>query len=126
MGKEGGEFMLEESIGIFADCSLDSSFKVGELDILEICQDRFKNQNQERCAGISIILSRLSKEAKEVIELVFNTPEELLRSSRKKKRAYSNRELTINEIRNYLRYCGWPIKMIDYSLDEIKEAVRNF
>jgi hypothetical protein len=94
---------------------------LGCYDSLELAEELHERQlanNPEEKVIFRDSINRLSKEAKEVIGLVFNTPVELVEFVKYEKDGCA---LTLNILRNYLRYYGWEYRIIENAFQEIKK-----
>ena len=76
----------------------------------------------ERAIEVNDLYHKLSKEAKEVIGLVINTPGELIQFLIDNPRL----RLSMQVLKDYLRFYGWKHIVIGKAFAEIQRFVKNF
>jgi hypothetical protein len=93
----------------------------GFNQFVDVLQAKQEGNNPENRAVFNDGLNKLSKEAKEVVKIVFNTPSELVEFVR-----YHNKgeyKITMDILRDYLRHYGWKHHIIEKTFKEIKKII---
>ena len=80
------------------------------------------SSNQERDIIKKDLFAKLSSEAKEIINIVLNSPNEILEIFKTPKYNLISR----NKIKEYLVSNGWKTKSVKKAFSELKEFVMNF
>ena len=96
---------------------------VSNSDLFRAVQDEQKGDDPEQITAFLRSLMMLSDEAKKVVNLVLDLPDELVEFVRTKER---DRDLSKNDIREYLRFYGWSYPSISRVFAEIKNFVATF
>jgi len=79
-------------------------------------------ETPESLTAFKELLESLSEEAKEVVNIVLNTPTELVDAlfARKEK---GKGGLNRHQLRSYLRYCGWKYRAIETVFGELRKKI---
>jgi len=84
------------------------------------------SENPERKVILKDMISKLSGEAKLVVRVVLDAPEEMVQylwGSEEKRIT----KITRHDLRQYLNWsCGWPFLMIEEVFTELREMVKKF
>jgi hypothetical protein len=93
------------------------------VELLDILEERQRRNDPEQMTIQRDGLVKLSREAKEVVRLVIDTPKELLVHVSRKGAV---KWLTATDITQYLKHYGWPKACIKAALREVRIYVKEF
>jgi len=92
----------------------------------ELVERSLNRPDAEKQAIVKDLANRLSGEAREIIRIVLNAPEEMVEylwGSREKQIT----KITQQDLRQYLNWSlGWPFLVIEEVFGELKRFVKNF
>lgn len=127
-GAVDGATNVEEGIDFCGFVTCHSPMEVGKEDSAWVALRGFVVNKDKRSAERQVILSdlyhKLSSEAKEVVQIVLETPEELVEFVAEK--VCCKGRLTTSDVKEYLRYIGWGYPAIAGAFGELKKFVKNF
>ena len=119
-----------KATNLYAYLTIYQTMKYGDIPYFEQSTPR-ENQkeimlpsssNQERDVIKKDLFTKLSSEAKEVINIVLNSPNEILETFKTPKYGIISR----NKIKKYLISNGWKTKFVEKVFSELKEFVMSF
>ena len=87
--------------------------------------NRQNNIDQETRLIMKDFLSKLSEEARQVLEILLDVPQDLLQTIHGGLK-YKKSEVSWYQIRYYLRFLGWKYLVIDKAFKELKKKFISF